>query len=502
MIMKPDFGKIFLAIFIIGLIARIFTLAVLPESALVDSLYNVSVAKDAALQQAVPLVGNVIISPLYYVFSASLHLLSGFPFEMPFVRIIPIFIAIVFFACAFLFFRKLFPKNYIVPLAFSSMFPWLVRYGAVNNIDVLSAAVLCFILCLFLEIKEQEKPAMKYAVLSAIAISGFILLKLNTIALWPVIFFAFVWLFALNKKNKANAMAFAVIVLALSFAWFAIASLQGYGISEKFYTGEVAGYVAEMGIAGIANSVFVSHLSFYDFPPEESFGYVPLLRGVPVAAVQGIFTVLVLPITIAILLGIWFFLRRGNAINIFMLLLLIAAIATMVVAGYTEKERLMGGLMYIRYLVPVMPLFAIAFAYGLDSIKGKWKAVALVSFALFAIYALAYAGISSLFYAGIYEKHAGLFEFAKALPESAKIHSMENGKALAFYSDMRSGEISGIYDLKAGEIYGKLREGGFTHIAVSCYRNPWDDERLSEMEAASLIERIYRDDCARVYEIK
>src|SRR3989338_2179365 len=301
--MKPDLGKIFLAIFIIGLIARIFTLAVLPESALVDALYNVSVAKDAALQQAVPLVGNVIISPLYYVFSASLHLLSGFPFEMPFVCIIPIFITIVFFACAFLFFRKLFPKNYIVPLAFSSMFPWLVRYGAVNNIDVLSAAVLCFILYLFLEIKEQEKPAMKYAVLSAIAISGFILLKLNTIALWPVIFFAFVWLFALNKKNKANAMAFAVIVLALSFAWFAIASLQGYGISEKFYTGEVAGYVAEMGIAGIANSVFVSHLSFYDFPPEESFGYVPLLRGVPVAAVQGIFTVLVLPITIAILLG-------------------------------------------------------------------------------------------------------------------------------------------------------------------------------------------------------
>src|SRR3989338_9270174 len=166
--MKPDLGKIFLAIFIIGLIARIFTLAVLPESALVDSLYNVSIAKDAALQQAVPLVGNVIISPLYYVFSASLHLLSGFPFEMPFVRIIPIFITIVFFACAFLFFRKLFPKNYIVPLAVSSIFPWLVRYGAVNNIDVLSAALLGFILYLFIDIGEKNRQNMKYAVISAL----------------------------------------------------------------------------------------------------------------------------------------------------------------------------------------------------------------------------------------------------------------------------------------------------------------------------------------------
>ena len=84
MIMRIDLGKIFLAIFIIGVIARIFTLAVLPESALVDSLYHISVAEKIAAEQAVPLVDRVIISPLYYVFSASLHIISNFPFEMPF----------------------------------------------------------------------------------------------------------------------------------------------------------------------------------------------------------------------------------------------------------------------------------------------------------------------------------------------------------------------------------------------------------------------------------
>lgn len=501
MIMRFDLGKIFLAILIIGIIARVFTLAVLPESALVDALYHISVAEKIAAEQAVPLIDRVVISPLYYVFSASLHIISNFPFEMPFVRIIPIFITIVFFACAFLLFRKLFPKNYIVPLAFSSIFPWLVRYGAVNYIDVLSAALLCFILYLFLIIKEG-KTGIKYAVISALAVSAFVLLKLNTIALWPIIFIAFIWLFAKNKNSRLNAAAFAVIALALSGAWLASASSQGYGTEVTLKPEAVATYTAEMGIAGIANSVFVSHLSFYDFPPPESFSYIPLLANLPVSALQIIFTIIALPITIAILLGLWIMWKRRSAINIFILLLILAAILFMLVMSYAEPARLRGGLMYVRYLIAVMPLFGIAFAYGLDSLKGKAKTIAIIAFALFAVYAFAYAGISSLFYANVYEKHSGLFEFAKSLPESAKLHSKESGKALVFYSNVQAGEIAGIYDMQAGEIYSKLTGEKFTHIAISCYRNEWAEGQINGLVQAGLVKEIYKDDCASVYELE
>lgn len=502
MIMRLDLGKIFLAILIIGIIARVFTLAVLPESALVDSLYHISVAEKIAAEQAVPLIDRVVISPLYYVFSASLHIISNFPFEMPFVRIIPIIITVIFLLCAFLLFRKLFPKNYIVPLAFSSIFPWLVRYGAVNYIDVLSAALLCFILYLFIYIYENSsKQNAKYTIISALAVSAFVLLKLNTIALWPVIFIAFIWLFLKNKNSRINAAAFAVIALALSGAWFVSAAMQGYGTEVTLKPEAVAAYTSEMGIAGIANSLFVSHLSFYDFPPPESFSYIPILANLPVSVLQIIFTIIVLPITIAILPGLWLMWRRRSAINIFVLLLILAAIALMLVMSYAEPARLRGGLMYIRYLIAVMPLFGIAFAYGIDSIKGKWKMIAIGAFALFAVYAFAYAGISSLFYANVYEKHSGLFEFAKSLPESAKIHSKESGKALIFYANVNTGEIPDIYGLEAEKIYAKLAARGFTHIAVSCYRNEWSTKKLSELEAKGIIRKVYEDDCAAVYEI-
>ncbi len=502
MIMRLDLGKIFLAILIIGIIARVFTLAVLPESALVDALYHVSVAEKIAAEQAVPLVDRVIISPLYYVFSASLHIISNFPFEMPFARIIPIIITVIFFLCAFLLFRKLFPENYIVPLAFSSIFPWLVRYGAVNYIDVLSAALLCFILYLFIDIYENSsKQNAKYAIISALAVSAFVLLKLNTIALWPIIFIAFIWLFWRNKNNKTNAAIFAALALILSGAWLVSASLQGYGTEVTLKPEAVAAYTSEMGIAGIANSLFVSHLSFYDFPPPESFAYIPLLSNLPVAALQAIFTIIMLPITIAILLGLWLMWRRRSATNIFILLLIIAAILFMLVMSYAEPARLRGGLMYIRYLIAVMPLFGIAFAYGIDSIKGKWKMIAIGAFALFAVYAFAYAGISSLFYAHVYEKHSGLFEFAKALPESAKIHSKESGKALIFYSNANAGEIPDIYDLEAEQIYSELAEQGFTHIAVSCYRNEWKEEKINELLQAGLVKELYKDECASLYEL-
>jgi len=501
MIMRIDLGKIFLALFIIGVIARVFTLAVLPESALVDSLYHISVAEKIAAEQAVPLVDRVVISPLYYVFSASLHIISNFPFEMPFVRILPVIITIIFFACAFLLFRKLFPKTYIIPLALSSIFPWLVRYGAVNYIDVLSAALLCFILYLFLEISEG-KQSIKYAVISALAVSAFVLLKLNTIALWPIIFIAFLWLFAKNKNSRINAAAFAVIALALSGAWLVSAAMQGYGTEVTLKPGAVAAYTAEMGIAGIANSVFVSHLSFYDFPPPESFTYIPLLANLPVSALQIMFTIIMLPITIAILLGLWAMCKRRSAINIFILLLILAAVALMLLMSYAEPDRLRGGLMYIRYLIAAMPLFGIAFAYGLDSLKGKWKMIAIASFALFALYALAYAGISSMFYANVYEKHSGLFEFTKSLPEGSKIHSKENGKALVFYSNAQAGEIAGVYDMPAGEIYSELLEGKFTHIAVSCYRNEWKEGKINGLVQAGLVKEIYKDECASVYELE
>lgn len=502
MIMRLDLGKIFLAIFIIGLIARVFTLAVLPESALVDSLYHISVAEKIAAGQAVPLIDRVVISPLYYVFSASLHIISNFPFEMPFVRMLPIIITILFFICAFLLFRKLFPKTCIIPLAFSSIFPWLVRYGAVNYIDVLSAALLCFILYLFIDINEKNKQNVKYAAISALAVSAFILLKLNTIALWPIIFIAFLWLFAKNRDSRIHAAAFAVIALALSGAWLASASMQGYGTEVTLKPAAVAAYTAEMGIAGIANSVFVSHLSFYDFPPPESFAYIPLLANLPVSTLQIIFTIIALPITIAILLGFWRMWKRRSAINLFILLLIFAAILFMLVMSYSEPARLRGGLMYIRYLIAVMPLFGIAFAYGLDSLKGKARTIAIISFVLFAVYAFAYAGISSLFYANVYEKHSGLFEFAKTLPEGAKIHSKENGKALVFYSNVQAGEIAGIYDMPADEIYSELLEGKFTHIAVSCYRNEWKEEKINELAQQGFAKQVYKDDCASVYELE
>ena len=71
---------------------------------------------------------------------------------------------------------------------------------------------------------------------------------------------------------------------------------------------------------------------------------------------------------------------------------------------------------------------------------------------------------------------------------------------------LKEGEII-IYDIdfysqSVEFIYSELKENSFTHLVEECYRNPWKQQTINELVSENRMQKVFEDECVKVYEIK
>ncbi|MFA4907578.1 MAG: glycosyltransferase family 39 protein, partial [archaeon] len=426
--------KAFWAVFFIGILARFVSFALLPEAAYTDALHHLMLSRDIILQQAFLLPNWILPPPLMHALSASASILAGLSLEFPFVRAIPIIVTVAFLLSCYLLFRKLFGnENFIIPLSFIVVFPWLVRYGTVNYAENLALLLLVFSLYALLRFREAMRA--EWLVLLAFLVPAFALTKLNATLLAPLLFIL-VLVSAFRKKIPLKWIAlFAIIAIALSAFWF-VSTHNAFGYwSELDASRPVEGAEFQSRGSITPQSLFLSHLSLYDFPPTESFRNIPQLSGLPVVPLQALFFLLTIPLTLAMLWGFFRAMKSPHGRKLHLML----GIMALALIGLSVWNRV-NGVLYIRYLIPIIPLAAVFFCRGFVEMKSaKMKSVLALCFAVFAVYSLALTSVSAYYYAKNLEQSNGMIEFVKALPKDTKIFSQESGRAIAFYSGKETG---------------------------------------------------------------
>lgn len=489
--------RLFWAVFFAGIFARLVSFAILPESAYTDALHHLLLSRDVIAQQTISLPNWILPPPLMHALVSSASILAGLPVEFPFVRFIPVVLTIAFLLSCYLLFRKMFEKNFIIPLSFAAIFPWLVRYQTVNYAEDFALVLLVFSLYLVLRLRETKSAA--WLACLAFVVPAFALTKLNAAILFPLVFLLVI-VSASRKKIPFKWIAFFIVLsILLSGFWF-------YSTRERF------GYWTELdatrpegemqfssGGPITPYSLFLSHLSLYDFPPLEWFertmvtgssGILPLW--------QSAFFLVMFPITIAILLGAFCSLRSKHS-GKFHAMLALMALCLIVLSAINTVD----GVFYVRYFIPVIPVFAVFFSRGFIDLKNaKFKAVLMCAFALFALYSLVMTSASAYQYSKNFEGTRGMLDFVSGLPQEAKIFSQESGRAIGFYSGKDFGFDTGVYSLPPGNAIAKIKFLGFTHIAISCYRPGFPKQLLVSLESEGFIKRIYNDSCSIVYVVE
>ncbi len=545
------------SIIALGLFSHIFNLIVLPESALADAPFHVLLGRQIAESGelfAPTFMRTAIlqVAPLYYVLEASLAVMSSNFLQLlyvPFARLLPAIFTLLILMLSFLLFRRLFPRTWLLPFAFVAIFPWGIRYGAVNYPENLLAVLLLAALLLLLSYfsagqwhgKGQSKAALLVALVPVLA--ALALVKSYTPIIAALLAFALAAVLFVHRGRKSALLFAALSLLMLSpFAMLWASAQQGSAQAASTLT-EIYGERYAIPETSPLAYLFDSHASFYDFPPRESFARVPLLSGFSYWHVSLVFSLVMLPLTVLMLIGAFYVLSsRPTPFRSFWLLSLTLLAAVLAIALYTGREV---GFIFMRPLVPFFTIFAALLGKGFEAASAawlqgsavqrkqawagasiKWPAarnaarllakLALVSLAVFSIYSLAYTSVSAQYYADVHSKHAQLYAQISNLPEDVKIHNAEIGRAIGLYTARKYDDLPGMWMQCIGvpaescinpdnpeAVAEALRSNNFTHIAVSCYRSPWQqhEQTLRALERSGAISQIYSDSCASLYEI-
>ena len=145
MLLATTVKKIFFAIIVLSAIVRVYYFFVLPEGAYNDSLYHLNIVGKILGQKTFSLQGIDVPPPFYYSVFASLLSQSHLGLNSFTAKIFPFAIELLSLILAFVVFKKMFNENYFVPLAFFSVFPWVVRFSGINYAENLSVVFVLWL---------------------------------------------------------------------------------------------------------------------------------------------------------------------------------------------------------------------------------------------------------------------------------------------------------------------------------------------------------------------
>lgn len=512
--MAPDFlrlfqkqapeAKIVICLVFIALAARLFALLFMPDATMTDSLYHLNIAKYIVQNHALPLAGIPGVSnaslpvPLYHIIVAIPFTVLGIPFSLEAARVFPFIFSMLQLALSCILLKKLFPKNWLIGFAFVAMQPLLIVYGALNYLETLASVTVLLCFLLWLEFVKTGKNACLLAM--PLAIAAMALSKESATILVPIFFLAFLYELWKKKGKSIAAWAaktayFALTTAIFSSIWFIVNS-KAQGTAVATASQGIDGFLTGL-LALTPVLVFLVPLQFnasFWFFLAQGFESVPF--GITAELAFVAFTIATFPVLCFLAYGLAKSAFAKHKPAILLLLCLIPAFGLLAIrANYQISSRV---------LVPLLPLFGIAActAYGsLPSIK--WKRIFLLFFSLTVLYSAGLTALYALNFHGDYASHVPLYGFIGTLPEGSAIAVHPNlTRQVEFITGRVAVSFAYFGNLGAEQLEQALEKKGVTHIAATCYKNPWGMGELAALEQEGFLEIVFEDDCSTLYKVK
>jgi len=503
--------KILLAIFFLALIFRIFSIVVVPEPAYNDSVYHLEVAQqfmqgNFPTQETPPF--------LYHIILAGFFGFTGLPMVWPFVKVIPLLVALLQIGIAFLLFKKVFPKSYLIPTIFFVSFPWIVRMGSVNMVD--SFSVLAVVVFAYFAYRLAEsttsKLSMRYALLSALSFLPMAFSKTNVIFIIPFMLICF-GLLLREKLGVKKALPLFVFAIVFGASFVLISATLPFGSANPLESGAPSIRNLPLPQLNLINFEFFpkSFAVFFDFPHESSFDKMPILGSLPYFPVLVIFILILLPLGFLIIKGAYVSAKRAItfakslflktkekrsdfAMTLFWLMALLCFLASI----YPSLTAIRESEIYVRYLLPALPFIALLVGLAYERSSVRLRQVALVSILLFAFYSFAMTSTSAMFYYNVQQKNMPLYDYLNASSDIPSIISMLNSRALRYYTNKEVITLPmGTYALD--EIihdYG----GESKYFAISCYNEDLMTS-IPELQSSPKVQTVFENGCTKVLKI-
>ena len=496
--------KLFFGIIAIAILARIFTLIVMPDAPLTDSLYHLTIARFIIQNHALPLQGisglvRDVPAPLYHIIVAIPFTILPFTLNLFTARLFPVLFSALQLILSFVLLKRLFPKHWHFGMAFVAVQPLLIFFGSVNYIETFAT---CFVLLSFITWMRFSQTGRKtFLIAMPFVLGGMALSKETATILVPVFFLAFLYEIWVKKPAKLSknwligTAYFAIASIALSSTWF----LFNFSRIGRF--GSIAS-AGSAGISALVNSsfsmvrVFLFPLSFntvfWNFL-SQAFNQNPM--GISPGIALTIFSAITFPVFALILYGLVKGVMKKDKASI--LLLLCSAIAFVALLAASTKE------VYIRMFVPVIPLFGIAFCNAFRELNWvKLKKVMIVLFVLTAIYSVVFTSLYAMHFYEDYSNHVPLYNFIKELPEDSVIVLHPNKfRQVRFIAERGAIANNLLVRLSSEEVREALGNTNATHIAETCYRQTWDPEMFKDFLEQGFVSKVFEDKCSTLYRI-
>ncbi len=508
-------NKLLLLALLLVLAVKLYALAFLPETELVDAMFHLR--QTGILRQTEEIDPGLlqIATPYYYLVVASM--LSFLPLSLAFTKLVPLAVTLAYTALCWLFFKSLFGARSKLPFVLAVALPTFTIFGSINYTDPFAALVVLAAAHFFH--RATRRPTPKHLLLAGFLVSLIPLTRINAALAFPPFFVGWLWL-ARRHFTLKKTLAWGFLFLFIALSWYG-ARILSEGCLTKGLFGcggipdfgkDLQGYKQIQGFGGRPDQVrlekterlplpltaFRASLDLWSFPPYSTLE--ALLGTGPTFLAASLFSLLTLGLTLLLLLGLARFLRSHDlALKIFAIAFLFNQYTTL------HGIFLAGGLSeYGRLAMPTEFVAAAAIFSGFQALRHPLARKALKAcLAVFIIYSLAYSAAFTFYFHGVYEKHAGLYAFVGTLPAQSNIFSSTRHQQIEFLTGIRSSGKEELFGKPMGYalVDSVLKAGGFTHLAWTCYKDLVPRPLVDQLEAGGRLKPIYSDSCTNVYAV-
>ncbi len=497
--------KLFLAIIAAAIAVRLFTLFVLPDAPLTDTLYHLTITRYVVQNHALPfhgIAGAAVFDlpvPLYYIITAIPFILLPIPFNLATAKAFPLIFSFLQLLVSFLLLRRMFPQHWFYGFAFVAMHPLLVIFGAVNYLETFASFFV--LLSFFVYWRFVETGSRAFLAAMPFALAAMALSKESATVLVPVFFLAFLYQLwekrpkPVTRAFTARAAFFVAASVLLCSAWFLI-SLQATGELSSSITGGIDRMISAKQTPFSFESLSLFPLSFnaaFWFFLDLSFGQI----GIQPALAFTAFSLVAFPVFMLLLYGFAAGLRKKPKAVLPILACFLISSFLMVARG---GDRFFHG----RIMIPLMPLLAVPFCLAFMELTNvNWRKALALLFFILSFYSLAFASIYALHFNNTYNQHMPLYNFIRELPERSKVVIHSNKlRQVRFIAEKQVEHYSSFYGLDAQQMYAALKEQNVTHLADTCYAPTWEKGTIEQWLQQGVIAVAYSDSCSTLYELK
>ena len=375
-------------------------------------------------------------------------------------------------------------------------FSWITRFTSTAYPE--SATIVFVMAAAILTLKLAEKKSVAFielmpliAVIGAMALS-----KLNGAILVPSFITANAFILWKKSFPAKAILFFAVLAIFFSGFWFG-ANFLKFGEFDQHIGPDVYNVGEETGfsIGSVISNIYFYYLYFWDFPNQSAFSGNSFLHGFSFFNFAVLFTIITFPLFIILLFGAKKILGLKNHLT----LLIFSAI---ILSFIPVVQRIA----YYRLLIPVIPFFAIIFGFGFENLKGKIRAIVLVSLALFLLFSFFYTSISAYKFSENFNSNIPLYSKISELPQNSVVMiEANNQRDVEYIFGKKSLGVSSFtpefLTSDESKFVALIKSSGVTNMAIVCGKNSLDANFLEKLSNHKVLDKTFENSCSKLFEV-